>query len=271
MDKELQAQLEASIKEANFTDAIYTKVLDEDTGEEIKVFVVSDESVDREGEVISIDGWKLDNFKRNPVMLWSHNPFDPPIGKWKNIKFRTINGKKKLTMEPDFHRKSNMSALIAELVENGYPPQTTSVGFRAIEMEGNKFTKQELLEVSFVNIPANPEATSLALTRGYPEEIVGKLFTIVEEKQEEKSEKQQSNRDMTEIMEQMKQLREIINQQNEQIQNLQVGIDELKAAKKHASRHVAGRVDGKSAETKRLLQIANKALDKALQGYKQNG
>lgn len=114
-------ELSRSLSEAKFATASLEKVLDEESGQEVKVFVVSDETIDREGEIISIDGWVLDNFKRNPVMLWSHNPYDPPIGHWENIRFRTIGGKKKLTMEPNFHRKTDLSKLISDLAEENRP------------------------------------------------------------------------------------------------------------------------------------------------------
>lgn len=139
------------------------------------VFVATDETIDREGEQISIDGWELDDFKKNPVMLWSHDPYTPNIGSWENIRFRTVGGVKKLTMEPKFHRLGELSRLIADMVEQGFL-RTLSVGFQALQKEGNRFTKQKLLETSFVNIPANPQATQLAYSKGYSREVVNKLF-----------------------------------------------------------------------------------------------
>ena len=35
-------------------------------------FVLSDQSVDRMGDIIMADGWKLSNFKRNPIALGFH-------------------------------------------------------------------------------------------------------------------------------------------------------------------------------------------------------
>lgn len=145
-----------------------------------QVFVATDETVDREGDIISLDGWDLSNFKRNPILLWSHNPFEPMIGRAKNIRMRNVGGSRKLTFEPEFHEKSPLSKLIADLVKEGWI-KTVSVGFRAFQKEGNRFTKQELMEISFVNIPANPEATQLAFSKGYSKDTVGKLFNIVTE------------------------------------------------------------------------------------------
>ena len=44
-------------------------------------FVMSDYSVDRDQERIDPAGWNLKAFKRNPVMLWSHDWSRPAIGK----------------------------------------------------------------------------------------------------------------------------------------------------------------------------------------------
>lgn len=177
MDKVLlsqdeQEQLSNEIKDARYTDFEF-KELDE--GE--KVFIASDETVDRQGESIAVDGWQLDNFKKNPILLWSHNPFEPAIGKADNIRKRTVNGKSALTFEPKFHRLSELSKLISDMVDQGWM-KTVSVGFRPFEQEGTKFTKQELLEISFVNIPANPSAMSLAYSKGYGTETVSKVFEV---------------------------------------------------------------------------------------------
>lgn len=163
-----------------------------------KVFVATDDTLDREGERIAIDGWRLDEFKRNPIILWSHNPMEPMIGKAENIRFRTINGRKKLTFEPVFHKLNEMSTLIAELVEKGWM-KTVSVGFRPYQKEGDTFTDQELLEISFVNIPANPEATQLALSKGLSQDTVDKLFT--NEKSEEVAETPEEKPETPEVTE----------------------------------------------------------------------
>lgn len=173
--------------EDNMTDKKFAELqIEEIDGK--KVFVATDETVDREGEVLAIDGWQLENFKRNPILLWSHNPFEPLIGLAENIRFRTLGGKKKMTFEPVFHRMNEMSRLVADLVDKGWM-KTVSVGFRPYEKQGNKFTKQELLEISFVNIPANPEATHLAFSKGYGKETVKSIFgdDVKEEEVESKT------------------------------------------------------------------------------------
>lgn len=138
-----------------------------------KLVVASDSTVDRQGESISVDGWQLENFKKNPVILWGHDNSIPAIGTAENIGFKTISNKKSLVFKPKFHRKSEMSRLISDLYEDGVIP-AVSVGFIPKEMDSDRttYTKQELLEISFVNVPANPNALTLAMKRGYSNEII---------------------------------------------------------------------------------------------------
>jgi len=48
--------------------------------------IASTEAVDREGDILRASGWKLKNFKKNPVILWSHSHVDLPIAKAENVR-----------------------------------------------------------------------------------------------------------------------------------------------------------------------------------------
>src|SRR4249920_1869365 len=48
---------------------------------EDKEFILSDATVDRYGDIVSADGWILENFMKNPIALFNHNS-DFPVGKW---------------------------------------------------------------------------------------------------------------------------------------------------------------------------------------------
>ncbi len=156
-----------------FTNAL-VKELEVD-GKKEKLFVASDSTEDRQGEVISIDGWQLDNFKKNPVLLWGHDQNRPSVGVAEKIGYKTIDGRKSLVFEPKFHKKDEFSRLVAELVDEGWI-KMTSVGFMPLEMTDNTFTKQELLEISFVNVPANPNAIGLAMSKGFSAESIKKAM-----------------------------------------------------------------------------------------------
>ena len=152
----------------------YTKAYAQEVGGE-NVFVASDDIEDREGETLATDGWQLENFKKNPQLLWAHRHDIPNIGR-AHLRTKTIDGKKKLTFKPEFHLESEESKLIATLVERNFI-KASSVGFRPLDQEGNKVLKQELLEISFVNVPANPNALALAHEKGFSEKILNKIFT----------------------------------------------------------------------------------------------
>jgi len=169
-EQKLKNELKTKLKKALFTTAEIKQIGDH------KVFIVSDDVVDRQGESISTDGWELANYKKYPVLLWAHNPEMPLIGHGTNLRYRTINGKKKLTFEPKFHRKSDLSRLISDLVEDDWV-RGVSVGFLPKEQDENKFLKQELLEISFVNVPANPNALNMAYAKGYDKKTVKKVLT----------------------------------------------------------------------------------------------
>ena len=49
--------------------------------EDEMVFVISTDEVDRHGDIVSADGWRLDAFRRNPVVLWAHDYRFPVVGR----------------------------------------------------------------------------------------------------------------------------------------------------------------------------------------------
>ena len=72
-------------------------------------------------------------------------------------------GKKaKLMIQPMLHDVTEKAKAIKQLVEMGVI-KTLSVGFKPLESpDGVTFTKNELLEVSMVNVPANADAMMMA-------------------------------------------------------------------------------------------------------------
>lgn len=113
------------------------------------------EAVDRDGDVIKADGWDLAPYLKNPVVLWAHNYSLPPIGAITDIK-QTANG----MIVKGVFAKTEMGQQIRGLYDDGIV-RAMSVGFIPKERTGNIITKQELLEISFVPVPANSEAVSL--------------------------------------------------------------------------------------------------------------
>lgn len=147
---------------------LYTKAYIEKTDDDEFLAVASSSLEDRQGEIVDVDGWELDNFKKAPRLLWGHDHKELPIGKVSKIWLEKSDGKTQLMFKPVFQTVTDKGKAIKELVKQGFL-NTFSVGFQPIDSEhaedaksGVKFTKQELLEISLVNVPANPDAMMLA-------------------------------------------------------------------------------------------------------------
>ena len=133
-------------------------------------FVASTEAVDRYGDIIRTSGWKLDNYRKNPVFLWAHKSGEPPIGRTIDVHVETAPVPA-LIQHVEFADAATykFADTVFHLYKGGYM-RAVSVGFmplaaptRITDSEGNatggyEFTSQELLELSAVSLPANPEA-----------------------------------------------------------------------------------------------------------------
>jgi len=119
--------------------------------------VISTSDEDRQGDTVDQTKWKLDNYKKNPVVLWAHDYSSAPIALCTNI---SLDGGK-LVAEGKFApaELNPFAGEIAGLYDAGYI-NTTSVGY--IQHEDGEL---ELLEFSFVPVPANPFALSIRDTK----------------------------------------------------------------------------------------------------------
>lgn len=142
---------------------LFTKALIVEKDVEAGTFtaVASNARVDRHGEIVSPEGWNLDNYKKNPVLLWSHDHTIPAIGKATKVWVEGVGSQAKLMFSGAWQTVTKEGKAAAELVKLGIL-NSFSVGFIPSEMEGNTYTEQELLEISLVNVPANPDAMMLA-------------------------------------------------------------------------------------------------------------
>lgn len=121
---------------------------------------VSTSTVDRQGDVIVPTGIDLANYKRNPVILWAHNYFALPVGKCIGI---SVNDDK-VSMRIKW-AAHEFAQTVKTMYADGFL-SAFSVGFmprEVTEMTGNgragyDYEACELLEVSGVPVPANPEA-----------------------------------------------------------------------------------------------------------------
>ena len=161
-------------------------------GERQYEFTASTADMDRDGEVIDVSGWDLKNFKKNPVIMFAHDYRTLPIGRATKIGVR--EGKLVNNVEFPPEGTYEFADIVERLVGAGFL-KTESVGFMPKKWEdgdgGEKtprrtYTKQELLEISIVPVPSNPNALMNAVKEGV---ITQKQFnSITEVKPEVKDE-----------------------------------------------------------------------------------
>jgi Caudovirus prohead serine protease len=181
-------------------------------------FIASSETLDRYGEIILASGWRLENYRRNPVFQNGHQYGDvlftlgkalitevrsgpvptpgsasapqplrgqdePPtasktICQIANRKSKIENSNRSpssyLFQRVQFATDANPAAKIAYSLYRDRFLNAVSVGFIPLRWEEGgpeagfrrRYLEQELLEVSAVGLPANPDALQLAVRAG---------------------------------------------------------------------------------------------------------
>lgn len=157
LSAEIKANLEAAMASTAFKDLIEATKAAEDSG--TFEVVVSTADIDRSGESVDPSGMDFTLFKMNPIVLWGHDYYALPIGVCDSIEI--IEGK--IVAKGRFApADANPFAQQVRKLYDAKIVRATSIGFIVKEMNGNIITKGELLEFSFVPVPANPYALSLS-------------------------------------------------------------------------------------------------------------
>ena len=122
--------------------------------------VASTEDSDRAWEIIKANWWDYKNFMKNPVIIANHvYKIENIVGKATSIYVMD----NQLIIEWVFSESNPLWKLLADLYDEGMV-KTVSVWFIPKSRdESNKriITSAELLELSFVAVPCNPNALSL--------------------------------------------------------------------------------------------------------------
>lgn len=130
-----------------------------------KSVVLHDESINTYGFRMLTSGANLEEFKKNPVMLYNHDDWAMPIGRWENIRIEDD----KIIADPVFDLKDAKAAEIARKVEEGFI-KAASIGAwspeevshdAALMLAGQDLptvTKWTVREASFCAIGANHNA-----------------------------------------------------------------------------------------------------------------
>ncbi len=117
---------------------------------------------DRDGEVVEIKGGDLNNFMKNPIMLWGHRMVNGDVedvmGHWENLR-KTSDS---IVANPSFaeHPKAQY---LKRMVEDGHI-RSVSIGYMVnddgYDFESKSVKNWEMLEASWVTVPSNVEAVS---------------------------------------------------------------------------------------------------------------
>ena len=146
--------------------------------------IVSTETRDRDGDIIRQEGWDTGHFLSHPVLLASHNYYRlrAQIGEWESME---IKGKRLEGIARYYVGEGNEEADWAfNLASKGRAAY--SVGFipdwskiKELKDGGLEFNGQELLEVSHVSVPSNPQA--LQQMKGLHPEIEALVAEMMEQ------------------------------------------------------------------------------------------
>lgn len=132
-------------------------------------FVLSTEVPDRVGDIVKIDGLNTKNFEANPVALYMHN-HQEPIGMWQNLRKQSgallgdlILASRGTSRLVDFAHSMISQGMLKAVSVSFFPSESTK------NKSGRGFTisKSELIEVSLVTVPMNPEALMVAKSLGF--------------------------------------------------------------------------------------------------------
>ncbi len=130
--------------------------------------VISAGTVDRAGDVVVQKGIGLDNYQKNPVVLWNHKK-DFPVGN--AIKIKRVGDVTEALVEFFPEGTDETADRICRIVKAG-GINGVSIGFDPLEAKpikggGVEVTRCDLMEFSFVTIPCHADA--LVMERSMPD------------------------------------------------------------------------------------------------------
>jgi HK97 family phage prohead protease len=135
-------------------------------------FIITDESVNRYGWRLLVEGINLEPFKQNPVCCVEHFTLTMPIGKWKNLRIE----EKKLIGTVEFDKNDPEAVKLYWKYKDGY---MNAVSLHVLPLEesdakqyilpGQKYATlvtSELIEISLVTVPGQKNAVKLSSPEG---------------------------------------------------------------------------------------------------------
>jgi HK97 family phage prohead protease len=125
--------------------------------------VLSTPRLDRHGDIVEVAGIELTEYRRNPVVLWGHD-HDEPIARCVEIGIvgqelqATVQFPPLGTSDDADEAYRLIRAGVVSAVSIGFLPKEWSYLDDKAPWNGVRYRSCELIEFSFVSVPANPDA-----------------------------------------------------------------------------------------------------------------
>jgi HK97 family phage prohead protease len=147
-------------------------------------FVASTNSVDRYDDVIEQD-WDTKDFWANPLLLWSHESHELPIGRVTSFEVspdRTRSIGQAEFMEPGEYPFADLVHTMVQkkmlnAVSVGFIPTTVERRIENNEWKGYTYKGNKLVEISVVTVPANAEAIAIGRAMGIGPRMMQAFFS----------------------------------------------------------------------------------------------
>ncbi|MEN6332891.1 MAG: hypothetical protein ABFE01_01445, partial [Phycisphaerales bacterium] len=122
-----------------------------------KEFVASTSGVKRDGLALDMQGLSLENYLKNPVVLWAHDYMGQRLPIGKTVKLRTTTRELRATVI--FDVADPFAAEINRKYDEGFL-NAVSIGWidRKWDTAHKKIVESEMLDLSSVPVPGDPDA-----------------------------------------------------------------------------------------------------------------
>lgn len=228
-----------------------------DEGERSAVDYITTAAVDRDHEIVDPQGGVIEEFMKNPVVLFGHNHYEMPIGKaaW-------IRSDAKGLIAKTMYANTAKANEVYEYRKAGFP-LAKSIGFIPIKTEDfpegsperaqgvrRKYTEWLLLEYSDVPVPSNPEALEIAVSKGLIPADIPVELTVEPVEKTEKPEKEVQETDAIEKSGRVLSAknREIITAAVDAMNMAESALQDLLAATEQAEPEEEPKEEGKASE-----------------------
>ena len=176
LDNECTAMLDKAGGICRYSVNCDTKAVDGEINTDVSI--ITDNTIDRDGDSVLAKGGDLRAFRKNPVVLWAHDYSQLPIGKALHVR-ATEDGlgwraKTQYAPRPDSHEGNWFASDVFAMVKGGFL-NSKSIGFIPTKIEAVEVDKKQILEIkkwvlleySAVPVPANSSARVETVGKGY--------------------------------------------------------------------------------------------------------